>query len=293
MASENKDTMTSFNEVTKKTYKDQACFFLNAYYPDYQKKAGKFGTDGMDSVWNNYLLFVEVDKTQWEEVKRAPWKTSGWTEGNSLDELFSHKYLEKLQKVLTVIKFREEFRKIDVNFDKRMALIEFLLWSYGVTVDDLMSRPQGTNYKEIEAAQQKIDEVQKSLDELQTALEEQKKAVAELKAQEDAHAKAIATLEAKAHDEHLGMVARNKAANELAQLKEKDPTPLRKAKLTTEAAVRRVDAAVKETQSKLKEAIDYLEVVKKKGGGGEGSLWWMEKTVSEAKKYLPGSKKFE
>jgi len=289
---DSKQTMSDFNEVTKKTYKEQACFFLNAYYEDFMKKSGKFGSDPMDAVWANYLLFVETDKIQWEEVKHQPWKTSGWTEGSSLDELFSHKFLEKLQKVLTVLKFREEFRKIDVNFDKRMAMIEFLIWNYGVTVDDLMSRPQGTNYKEIEAAQKKIDEVQTSLTELQTALEEQKKAAAELKAQEDAHAKAIAALEAKAHDEHLGMVARNKAANELAQLKEKDPTPLRKAKITTEAAVRRVDAAVKETQNKLKEALDYLEKVKKMGGGGEGSLWWMEKTVLEAKKYLPGSSKF-
>jgi len=79
----------------------------------------------------------------------------------------------------------------------------------------------------------------------------------------------------------------------LAQLKEKDPTPLRKAKITTEAAVRRVDAAVKETQGKLKEALEYLEKVKKMGGGGEGSLWWMEKTVSEAKKFLPSGKKFD
>jgi len=285
--------MTEFNDVTKKPYKDQACFFLNAYYEEFQKKKGKFETDTMDTVWTFYQSFVETDKIQWEEVKKQPWKTSGWVEGNSLDELFSHKYLEKLNKVLTVIKFREEFRKIDVNFDKRMAMIEFLLYNYGVQVDDLMSRPQGTNYKEIEAAQKKIDEVQSSLNELQAALEEQKHAAAELKAQEDAHAKAIATLEAKAHDEHLGMVARNKAANELAQLKEKDPTPLRKAKITTEAAVRRVDAAVKETQKKLQEAMDYLEKVKKMGGGGEGSLWWMEKTVSEAKKFLPGAKKFD
>jgi len=290
---ESKNHMDEFNVVTKKPYKDQACFFLNAYWVEFQKKQGKFGTDGLDAVWKYYDIFLEVDKTQWEEVKKQPWKTSGWVEGNSLDELFSHKVLEKLNKVLTVIKFREEFRKIDVNFDKRMAIVEFLLWNYDVKVDDLMTRPQGTNYKEIEAAQKKIDEVQKSLDELNSALEEQKHAAAELKAQEEAHAKAIATLEAKSHDEHLGMVARNKAANELAQLKEKDPTPLRKAKITTEAAVRRVDHAVKETEAKLKEALDYLEKVKKMGGGGEGSLWWMEKTVSEAKKFLPGAKKFE
>eukprot|EP00034_Subulatomonas_tetraspora_P000052 GABW01000070.1.p1 GENE.GABW01000070.1~~GABW01000070.1.p1 ORF type:complete len:55 (-),score=12.36 GABW01000070.1:83-247(-) len=39
---------------------------------------------------------------------------------------------------------------------------------------------------------------------------------------------------------NLGVVKRNRAANELAQLKDEDPLPLRKAKITQGAALRRV-----------------------------------------------------
>ena len=52
--------------------------------------------------------------------------------------------------------------------------------------------------------------------------------------------KQIATLDAKTKDQSIGQVSRNKAVQELAQLKGQDPLPLRRAKITQEAAVRKV-----------------------------------------------------
>jgi len=86
--------------------------------------------------------------------------------------------LEVLDKTMTAITFRNEFRKIDVNFDKRMALVEFLLFEYKQEVATLMARPQDENKEEIEKAQAKMAEVQKALEEVLAELEEQKKAVA-------------------------------------------------------------------------------------------------------------------
>jgi myosin heavy subunit len=323
--------MKEFNEITHKPYKHQAVFFLNAYWPEFQRKDKKF-EEFPEQVWKFWQKLLDIDKTQWEELHKKLWKT-GWTEGSSLDEFFSHKYLEVLGKTLTGIAFRNEFRKIDVNFDKRMALVEFLVWEFGRNVPEMMKRPQGDNQEEIMAAQAALETVQKALADLQVKLEAQKaaleaqkeaeekvkKAEAELKVavddlakQESDYKHQVDTLNAKAHDDKAGAVSRNKAANELAQLKEKDPLPLRKAKLTQEAALRavqvqrkaaeeataaceaekkRVEQAVEDAHQKLLKAQEKLDEVSRKGGGGQGSLWWIQREIDEAASFLPGGKK--
>jgi len=125
-------------------------------------------------------------------------------------------------------------------------------------------------------------------------------------------------LESKINDPNASTVAKSKAKNELAQVKNEDPLPLRKAKITQEAALRKVEkerksaekasanaaaktveleqqklkveAAVRETEEKYKEAQDYLEEVKRKGGVAHGAIWWMERELKEAQKYLPKKK---
>ena len=57
-------------------------------------------------------------------------------------------------------------------------------------------------------------------------------AVDELKRQEDSYAIQCSDLETKSKDSGASLVTRNKAANELAQLKQEDPLPLRKAKIS-------------------------------------------------------------
>jgi len=101
-------------------------------------------------------------------------------------------------------------------------------------------------------------------------------------------------------------------------LKGENPLPLRKAKITQEAALRKcekerkaaqaalaelqvktaeaeektrnVEAAVRETEAKFQEARDFLEEVKAKGGAALGAIWWMERELKEAQKYLPKKK---
>jgi len=219
---------------------------------------------------------------------------------------------------MTAITFRNEFRKIDVNFDKRMAMAEFLLFEYHQDVSVLLARPQGSNQEELDAAQKKLEAVQTALVdmnhqlELQTAALEQAQkaqheldaAVADLTKQETEYKHLIDSLESKSHDPKLGTVAKNKAANELAQLKEKDPLPLRKAKITQEAALRRVTEEVKKVEeakekvakavadltAKCDEAAKALDDLQKKSGGGQGSIYWMKKELDEAQKWLPKSK---
>jgi DNA repair exonuclease SbcCD ATPase subunit len=66
------------------------------------------------------------------------------------------------------------------------------------------------------------------------------KAVAELAAQEAAVAAEVERLGALVADSTVGQVKRGVAANTLAALKNEDPLPLRRAKLTAEAALRKV-----------------------------------------------------
>merc|ERR1712000_631022 len=77
--------------------------------------------------------------------------------------------------------------------------------------------------------------------EAKAAQDELEAALAEVKAQEDAYNSKTEDLKKKS--ETGGVVSRNKAANELAQHLAEDPLPLRKAKITAEAAVKRSEKA--------------------------------------------------
>eukprot|EP01119_Soliformovum_irregulare_P014295 TRINITY_DN390_c0_g2_i1.p1 TRINITY_DN390_c0_g2~~TRINITY_DN390_c0_g2_i1.p1 ORF type:complete len:382 (+),score=154.82 TRINITY_DN390_c0_g2_i1:502-1647(+) len=173
-----------------------------------------------------------------------------------------------------------------------------------------------------------------------------KAAVDDLKAQETAYSNKISELDGKSKDTSTGQVARSKAAAELAQLKQENPLPLRKAKITQEAALRvlekkrkeaeatanearsradaaassarqaeaalrasqaaaaeaeakrleteestrRVEQAVRETEEAYDEAVRYFEEVKKKPGTPFGAIWWMQRELKEAQKYMPKRK---
>ena len=170
-----------------------------------------------------------------------------------------------------------------------MAISEYLLFKFKKSPNHLVNAPQG-DPKELEAAQVLVDEAGRALDEVldkleaqkevarklaqaekaaeaavhaadeavkvseqavrasEVAAEEQKAAAAELQAQEDAYQKKISDLEKKTQEG--GVVSRNKAKNELEQVKAEDPLPLRKAKLNQQAAVRKSEKAVKLAEEK-------------------------------------------
>jgi len=326
-------------ELTRLAYIDQAKWYLNGFWKDGAEQAS-------ESIWAFAQKFMELDPK-----KKA---------GNELDEFWSHKFLESLGETLTVIQLREKLRKIDADANGKMALLEYLLFKFSKTVTQCINAPQGDNHEEVEAAQEKLQEVQASLLDPQRKLEEQKialenqrnalaaqkkaveeqrraedsvkqaeaelkAAVDDLRAQEQAFHDKIKDLEQKSKDPNSTVVAKNKAANELAQLKQENPLPLRKAKITQEAALRKVEkqrkeveaatraaeakerelhektkeverktkeveVAVEEAEEAVREAEQMLEELKAKGGSPLGAIWWMERELKEAQKYLPRSK---
>jgi len=263
------DLKAKFAAVTSRNYSEQAKFFMNAFW--------NYGIENeAENIWKFANKCIELDT----EKKKN---------GNELDEFKAHKFLEDLGETKTVVELRENLRKIDIDMNKRMALIEFLLFKYKKGLEELVSLPQG-DQKQLEEAQAKLQAVNDALQKLQTQLDEQqrdleaqrqaeanakqsaaaakqaeetakqseaankqaeavvKQAEGELKAavddlhnQEQAYNNQIKNFEAKSTDQSASLVSRNKAANELAQLKQENPLPLRKAKITQEAALRRVE----------------------------------------------------
>ncbi|KAH3765414.1 TolA protein [Pelomyxa schiedti] len=194
-----------------------------------------------------------------------------------------------------------------------MSFLEYGLFKYGKTVQQLMNAPQGSNKAEMDKAQGMVDAAQAALDDMLAKLnqqreveapfkkadEENKTALAELQAQEKAYTDKIETLERKSQEG--GVVSRNKALAELEALKSQDPLPLSRAKINQAAAVKKaekarapfleatlkVEAAVAECEARFKEALAFLDEVKAKGGSPNGTIWWMQREIEEKKKFLP------
>jgi len=273
-----------WEELSTKCFKDQAIWALNGFWDIMEKDA--------ELVWNWCQTLGEL-----HQDKHA--------DGCDLDEFWSHKFLETLGETMTVIEMREKFRKIDADFNKRMSLIEYLMFRYNIEPHAMVTAPQGGDQEQINKAQAMVDTAQKAVDAMNTALaaavaaeNENKAALDELRAQEKAFEDKKAALEKTKNDTSIGIVKRNSAANQLDQMLSEDPLPLRKAKINQAAAVKKseratkaAEAAVKNAETKLQEALDFLQRAKQSGGVARGAIWWMEREITEKKKYLPASRR--
>jgi len=152
-------------------------------------------------------------------------------EGNDLDEFWSHKFLETVGNTLTVMEMRAALKEIDVDNNKRMSLLEYLIYRYKQTVKELLSRPQGTN-EDLIKAQEALQAVQSEIRKIESKKSE---------------------LEEKSAGEGVKAM---QAKNELEQLLKKDNTELNKAMFTAEAAVRK---ASKQGGSTAQGALWWLE----------------------------------
>lgn len=287
-----------FLKLTRFKYSDQAKWYLNGFWLE-------GGQEQAETIWNFTGGFIKFDEKK--------------EKGNELDEFWSHKFLESIGETLTVLELREKLKKIDLDANGKMALLEFLAFYFGKTVRQVVEAPQGQNAAEIQKASEKLEAVQVALVDQQAALVTQKtaedtvkKAEAELKVavddlrnQEDTYRNQINTLEGKINDTNASTVSKNKAAAELAQLKNEDPLPLRKAKITQEAALRKVEKErkaaenarvsleqkVAESEKQAEEAEVLLEHLKSQPANPFGAIWWLERELAEAQKFLPSRKK--
>jgi len=311
--------------LCKKTYKEQAVWFLNARWPT-------VGDKNAEDLWNYVHKFADLD-----QAKKAA--------GNELDELNAHRFLEHYDNHHTVKALRDELRTVGVDNFKYIPLTMFLIWHFKFDWHVLVNAPQGDNAEAIAKATRMLEESQHACNEairlaneaaasekaakaraaeaeqaeadLKKADEELAASLADLKAQEDAFNNK--TEELKRKSEEGSTVQKSKAAAELAQHLASDPLPLRKAKTTTEAAKRKAEKArapfaeatakakaaaeqaaaarqaaedsVEAAKEKVAEAEAYLEEQKHTASkAGAGAIWWLDRELQEQKKYMPQSK---
>jgi len=271
--------------LCSKNFKEQAVWFLNAFW-------GSIGSKENENLWDQVALCASLD-----DKKEA---------GNDLDEMKAHRFLEKLNDTHTVLQLRASLRKVkalgEAERPKTVPLTHYLLFRYEVDWHHLVNAAQGDNAEEIARAQKQVKEAQENCTKAQAAATAAAQAQLELElalgevqrqeAERDAKTKDLT-----AKSQSGGVVSRNKAAAELAQHLAEDPLPLRKAKITLEAAVKKAEKATKAAEEarvvaekSLEAAEKYLRELSSRGGSGQGALWWMERELIEARKFMPQSK---
>lgn len=319
--------------VTAKTHTDQGIWWLNAFWAD--------GAEAYkEDIWTMVHQFIEV---QTGDKKRYGKRMVEIKEDSDLDEFKSHRILELMGEVLTVLALRKRLKALDIDNNKRMSITEYLLAKYEKTPDEIVNCAQGdvepallaaaqaacdaasnaldTASTEAEAAAQAKQASEDALAASEAAEASVKAAEAELQASideitalEEAKAAKVAKCQAIIDDPNAGVVKKGRANAEKEQTLSEDPLPLRKAKITQAASLRKVtkarkvaeeetakSAAAAETAAKAKDDADaakgaadaaladamaQLEVIKKKGGSPLGQIWWMERVLQEKQKFM-------
>jgi hypothetical protein len=141
-----------------------------------------------------------------------------------LDEHAAHIFLEKLGETETVRALRDHLRSIDIDFNKKVAFIEYLLYKYKKNLKDLLY-PTGKASPEALAA-------------LEKAIEMYQKVLAERAARE----KKMADLEKIAS---AGGVKGLAAKNELEQMRAADQLEQNRKEITAAASKRKAEKAAK------------------------------------------------
>jgi hypothetical protein len=267
------------------TYPQQAVWFLNGFWHEHDQDA--------ELLWSWVQAFAKLD-------------LQNGVSGTGLDEVCAHRFLEQFQETMTVQEMRTKMRStgaLEANErPKFTSLVHIAIVKYGLDWHLLVNASQGSNPAELKKAQKQLEEVSVAFEKcreaeapFKAAQEEVEAALRELKAQEDAYHGKIA--DAKRRAEEGGAVSRGKASAELAQLQAEDPLPLRKAKITLEAAQKRAEKARapflearEKAETAYNEAQAFLDEISKKGGSPLGSIFWLNRQLHEQKKYQPTSK---
>lgn len=307
MSSEEKDDWSKgFATLVAKTHREQAKWFLNGFW-------NEGGEDAAEDIWNITHHFVELGCGQ--KILYGK-KKQNLDEGCDLDEVKSHRILEILGETMTVLALRKRLDALDIDNNKRMSLSEYLLDKYGKTPTKLVNAPQGTiEGKELEEAEEKVTTAQQLLDEALTAKKECERLEAPLKKASEAlqavvdeiaviekkRADKIASLDGKINNKKNSTVTIGRAKSEKDQLLSEDPLPLRKAKITQKAQLKKVKKARKpfkkateqakekhdNAEKAFQDAEDFLNELKNRGGTPHGSIWWMSRELEEKKKFMP------
>jgi len=146
--------------LREKTYSEQACWFLNAFWED-------FASEEAENVWKQANLMSELCEDKGKN-------------GSVLSEFFAHRFLELQEETLTVREMRTQLRAIDVDAYKQVSLVEYLIIKYKIDWHVLVNSAQG-NKEEVKIAQEKLEAAQAALAKARAEREEARQAEAAAK----------------------------------------------------------------------------------------------------------------
>ena len=232
------------HELCTLTYKEQAVWFLNAFWEAGLKGGAGVGPQA-ETLWNYVVKAASIDNAK--------------AGGCALDELEAHRFLEAFGEAHTVLQMRAQLRKTGALGEnerpKTVPLTHYLLFKYEVDWHRLVNAAQGDNSAQIAEAQDKLQAVQDAFDastqadaEASAALKE---AVAREAAAKESEAQALKR-EAEAKATEADAVAReNEAkAREADAVARENEAKAREA----DAKAREADAVATENEAKAREA---------------------------------------
>ncbi|EDR23751.1 hypothetical protein EDI_308830 [Entamoeba dispar SAW760] len=215
-----------YKELAEKKVEEQAKAFLTQFVLEFQ---GKF-----------------------DEVLDTATSFKGYTDGTveTLEEDAMHVFMEKRGETTTIQDLRERLKTNGIEFRKRFAFIDYMMFEYCKNIKDLFEKRGGAATPEmLKALDDALAEFQKVMDIKNARLQKMKK------------------LES---DAAKGGVKGMAAQNELAQMKSEDQLALNKMEVTAAAKKRKAQKAVengddsKAREKALKEENARLEAEKKK-----------------------------
>jgi len=225
------------NLIDGKNYEAQACFFMNAFWPEIKAKETETGEDICEEIYSWLQIFQKIDKDG--------------KDGKKLDAHGAARVWEAIGETMTHLALRAKLAEVDLDADGKMSVIEFLLCKNDAkhfdascfNFEEMMKRPQGTN-EELAKAMRLVDELIE-----QGAVWDQMDI--DIQAEID-------KFEGK-------VVKQNRAKNKLATHRQRDMTPYNKKLLDAQAAVRKARKAEATSaagtdwmvEKKIKEAKSY------------------------------------
>eukprot|EP00461_Guttulinopsis_vulgaris_P003225 UN03226 len=188
------EIMAKIKEVTAKNYRDQAIFYLNAFWNDSTKPAS-------EEAEQVYQLITDFSKEDHIKGKN----------GNELNAVQAFNVLQRRGQTLTALELKAQLRKVDIDANGEMALAEYLLFINGRDPVAFVTNPQGAvDPVKMKALEDKMAQLSATFDALNTQLAAEAKAAEEAKVAEAAAVEqeaAAKAAEAKALEEEAAAKA--------------------------------------------------------------------------------------
>ena len=235
--------LDKLHEICNKTYKEQAVWFLNAFWEDFANKEA-------ETLWNYAHVNAELD-------------LENHGDGSGLDEMKAHVFLEKFNETLTVREMRAKLRSTgaigESERPKTVPLTHYLLYKYNVNWHTLVDETlQGDNKEEMEKAEKMLAEVAIAVRESESKAATARKALADAQSAENA----AKQREAEAVERETAAKQREaeaKAAEEQAKQRESEAKSFAEQSKQKEAQAQKDAEAAKQRESEAKAAQQELE----------------------------------